>query len=209
MNLSRITDPTVLPVSIEEVDKHLELDLAMYDAGQLARVTDKINRLIAAARDYIEEHCGITMHESTFRLVLDGWPCHGPIYLPRSSPLIALTSITYRDSSEITATWSSSEYVLDTNSRPARILPKSGYNYPSFTLSPLAPITITYRAGIANASPQSEVAATVKHAVLLLVGAMWETPEAEVITDRASVEAAALKYSLDSFLRLLKVEYAF
>jgi uncharacterized phiE125 gp8 family phage protein len=147
--IRQTTPPTVEPLSLQEAKDHLRLDGDMEDTH--------ISALIAAARGWVEGFWGRQLAAATFKLTLDAFPTdNGAITLP-SPPLIAVTSIAYVDTNGTTQTLSTSDYTVDSESEPARIVPAYGEDWPD-TREQVNAVAVTYRAGYA--APFTAVAAT-------------------------------------------------
>jgi uncharacterized phiE125 gp8 family phage protein len=95
------------------------------------------------------------------------------ILVPRP-PLISVSSITYVDGNGTTQTLSAAAYKVDTDSEPGRITPAYGYCWPT-TRAEINAIAITYVAGYAT---RAAVPASIKQAMLLLIGHWYENREA-------------------------------
>ena len=199
-----ITGPTKEPVSTEEVRVHLNID-ELDDLKANDQQEDKLTSFIKAARFYMEATCGRTIHEQTLELVLHRWPAEREIILPRATPLIDITSLAYKDSTEASSTVAASEYIADVDQTPGRLVLGYGKSWPSATLSPASPIKVRYRAGIATSSPVAECGDEIKTPILLLVGGMWENRESEVMTDMKAIEAMAMRYGINKMLTELLV----
>lgn len=170
-----VTAPTTEPVSVAEFKEHANIVGTDNDAVL-------IPIYITAARKHLEWRTGRTIHQTTYDLFLDDWPDEDPyIELPRATPLVSVTTITYKDSAGTVNTWSSSLYVADTDSVPGRIYPAYGETWPSFTPYPASPIKVRYVAGIATASPIVQAASDIKLATMLLVAAAFENREPELV----------------------------
>ena len=193
-----ISGPVKEPVSVSETALQSKVDYSEDDA--LFAIW------IAAARDYVEAHAGITIHEKTLEITLDEWPECDYITLPRATPLISITSITYYDTTGASTVWSSAEYIADTDSRPGRVVLGYGEWWPSGTLLPVNGIRIRYKAGIATTSPVTECSGTIKHACLLLVNAFDRNRAAEIATDRSAGSYIFQRYGADAFIERLRVE---
>lgn len=162
--LKLITAPTTEPVTVTEVETHLRL-AAGSENTYLAT-------LIAAAREYCEMFQNRAYITQTWELTLDGWPCF-PLKIPMP-PLISVTSIKYFDTADVETLWADTNYYVDTDSEPGRI--GLGYNIvlPTTTLRSLNAIKIQYVAGY---SASGDVPQSIKQAILLLVGHMYENRE--------------------------------
>lgn len=160
------TAPTSEPVTTAEAKSHLRVDIADDDT--------LIAALIAAARQAFEEINGRSLFTTTWKLILDAWPAGETIVLPRP-PLQSVTSIVYTDTDGNTTVWGASNYVVETMRTPGRVY--LGYNksWPTATLRPASPITVTYVSGWADVA---DIPQRYKQAILLLVGHWYENREA-------------------------------
>ena len=189
------TAPADEPVTLAEAKSHLRVTTSDEDTP--------IQGFIASARDYFEIRTGRTIHQTTYTASFDAWPA-SKLVLPRATPIISITSITYKDSDGDTSTWDSSKYVFDSYEEPGYVVPATGETWPSFTAHPVNPIVVTYLAGIVTASPLTEAKPSIKQAILSLVGALHENREAETAD---AVGALVLKYGLDAMLVPHIVDY--
>lgn len=141
--------PASEPLTTSEVKTWLKVDTDADDT--------LISGLITAGRKYIERRSGVAMLTQTILETFDDWPEVNANVRHRAfrlsvSPVQSVTQIQYkRDSDGALTTWSSSEYVVDTTSKPARI----GLAY-DYTFDPLYneldAIQITYVAGYTSTS---------------------------------------------------------
>ncbi len=169
MGLVLVTAPGVEPVSLAEAKSHLRVDTTDDDA--------LITALITAAREQVENDTRRALVTQTWDYVLDAFPSGSEIVLPLP-PLQSVTSITYRDKDGNSSTFDASNYVVDTAGMFGRVVLKSGVTWPSVTLYPAGAVTVRFVAGYgdAGAVPQS-----LKQAILLLVGHLYENREAAIM----------------------------
>lgn len=151
MPFKMITAPTIAAEPLQVGD------LSAWLAGPSDEQTADIQRLISAARQEAEQINGRVLAVSTWQLALDGWPDGDTIDLleplatvaPATSPI---TSFTYKTSAGVVTTMAAStNYIVDTDSRPGRISLPYGGSWPSATLWPVSPIKIQFTAGLAPA----------------------------------------------------------
>jgi uncharacterized phiE125 gp8 family phage protein len=158
-------EPAAEPVSLADLKEHLRVDTTAED--------DLITSLGEAAREWVEQVCGMQLVEATLRDDLDGFP--DEIRLGRY-PVQSVSSITYTDTNGDTQTWASSNYQTDLGAKPARIRAAYGVSYPS-TRS-FKSVSITYVAGYASGGSPTDhgfnVPSSIKAAIKLLVG-HWYT----------------------------------
>ncbi len=186
--LKLLAPPTQEPLSLEEAKRHLRVDSS--DENTL------ILGYIAAARDYAERFTGRQFLTATWALGLGTWPCatgwrstQGGLWLPRP-PLQTLTGtyvdlagdpqplgITYVDSDGATQTLATTVYGVDTLTEPGRVYLKSGQSWPNLYDQPYA-VQVTYKAGWLTVPQLYHRHASLRSALLLLVGHLYENREA-------------------------------
>lgn len=201
-SLLRTVDPTLTPLTLEAAKRHVRVDTSDEDP--------LISSLIFAAWEYVELRTGIVCLPSTWQLVLDRWPRlnaveqwpwpgipAGAILLPRF-PVTSVTSIVWKGTDGSTNTVAGTDYSLDAVSRPPRVTPnylKSWANTPS--LIPQGGVVVTFVAGYADAN---RIPATLKQAMLLILGHWFANREA-VLTDNR-VAAIQLPQAAETLLGL-------
>jgi uncharacterized phiE125 gp8 family phage protein len=173
-----------------------------------AEVDALLERYIRAARQYVEWRTGRTLLRTRLKAIFDCWPHDMRLTLPRATPLSEVISATWygADGSEhsfldiVTA---------DAGALPGALILRSGETWPGDPLRASSPIVVVYDAGLeADVSPEPGIFDAARHAILLLVGAMYENREAETVTNLATVEGTAFRYGLEAFLSLMSIEYA-
>jgi hypothetical protein len=92
-------------------------------------------------------------------------------------PLLAITSIVYRDGSGSPVTLDPSAYVVDKDSLPGRIIPAVGTAWPATQAGPAA-VTILFTAGLEDAE---DVPADIQLAIALGVGTLFRIREGKVL----------------------------
>jgi uncharacterized phiE125 gp8 family phage protein len=167
--LTEVTAPTAEPVTVAELRTHSRID-DITEEGPL------LVRLIKAARRWCEAFLSQSMVNTTFDLTLDCFPAW-EIRLPRC-PLQSVTSITYIDANGDSQTVSSSDYIVDTKTKPGRITPAFGDSWPS-TQSRINAVTVRFVAGYGAAA--SAVPDEWKQAILLLAGHWYGNREAGLV----------------------------
>jgi uncharacterized phiE125 gp8 family phage protein len=166
-----ITAPTHEPVTLEEAKAHLRVSGADDDIY--------ISALISVARERAETFTQRAFVSQTQAVYLDAWPC-GDLRI-NVAPVVAVESVEYFDTDNAEQTLDPAEYYVDTKSNPARLRPVTAW--PDIYARPNA-ITVTFTAGY-GASPA--VPLTIKQAMLLMVGDMFENREESIIGTSAAV----------------------
>ena len=159
------------PVSLETARLHLRLDTL----GSPPTHPDDalVTALITVAREAVENFTELTVAVNTFQVKLDFFE-NLTIDLG-TYPVNSITSITYVDTSGATQTISSSDYVLDTFSKPAQIVLAYAKQWPAVRNQPNA-VTVTFEAGYTgDTSPVTNVLPkALTQAMLLTITDLYE-----------------------------------
>ncbi|MFZ5762838.1 MAG: head-tail connector protein [Thermodesulfobacteriota bacterium] len=177
-----ITAPAAEPVSLAEAKLHLRVEHAADDA--------LITALIQAARERAEAITRRALISQTWEVYLDEWPSEGFIRLPMP-PLQSVASVKYTDTDGVEHTFS--DWAADVASLPGRVVLNHGAAWPSVTLRPVNPIAVRFVAGYGDAAA---VPASIKAAMLLMIGHLYENREESV----AGVSIAALPMGAEALL---------
>lgn len=157
------TAPTSEPITLTEAKQHCALDAAITDFDA------QLSSYITAARQRIEDDTQRAFITQTWTAKLDCLPSEC-IELYRC-PVASVSSITYVDTDGATQTWASTNYQVDTNSEPGRIIPAYGVSWPSYR-EQMHAITITFIAGYGAASAVPENA---KQVIRYLIEQYWNS----------------------------------
>lgn len=166
-SLSVATAPAVEPVSLAEAKAHLRVDISDDDSY--------ISALITAARQYAEEYLDRALIAQQLTMRMDSFPYE--FELPRppmaSSGTLTSTSITYtlEAATPTTTTLSTATYRVDRNDTPGRIRTIYGGTWPSHLADPNA-VSVTWWAGYGSSG--SDVPAAIRHAMLMIIGHLYE-----------------------------------
>lgn len=189
MPLTLATAPAAEPVTLTETKAHLRRDDTADDT--------LITALITAARQHIDGRdgwLGRALVTQTWDLTIDGgFPDEIAIPLP---PLQSVTSVTYVDSNGATQTLAADQYRVLTDRTPGVIAPAHDVTWPT-TRDQKGAVTVRFVAGYGLAA---DVPSTVKAALLLHIGTLYENREAA--TDK---EPYAVPFAYDALLAPLKV----
>ena len=164
-------------------------DVELLDLGELKahlRVTHSeedsyITALGGAATAQAERHLARTILPTRLRLTLDGVPASGVIELP-CPPVRNLVQVR----ALVNGIWTTSptaNYRLDADSVPARVVPVMNQQWPDPDAGP-GTLQIDYDAGWPS---PAEVPSTIKQAVRLIVGHLYENRES-VVTGTIATE---------------------
>ena len=159
MTFATITPPATEPVTLSEAKAHLRLDSTVDDT--------LVTSLIVAARQHLEAATGLWLMTQTQRLYLDDWPLSQVIQIDRGPVQSLVSALVYNASGNPVPLFLQG-HVLDGKARPARIwLP----DQPA-TAKAINGIEIDFIAGFGATG--NEVPGTLKRAILLHVGLMYE-----------------------------------
>jgi len=144
--LSQYTAPAAEPISLTEAKLHLGLAVDAAGAALYTVKDEMLTGWITAARQVAETETWKAMVLQIWDLYLDAWPADGEIQL-HHPPLRAVEFVKYRDSDGTVNTFADTEYEVDTDSTPGRIVLGYDKSWPDATLSPKNPIHIRFKAG--------------------------------------------------------------
>lgn len=159
------------PVSLDTARLHLRLDT---EGSPPTHPDDAlVEALITVAREAVENFTEQTLAVNDFQLKLDFFK-----YLEidlGTYPVNSITSISYIDTDGATVTMPSTDYVLDTFSKPSQIVLAFDKTWPAVRNQPNA-VTVTFEAGYTgNTSPVSnELPNSLKQAMLLTITDLYE-----------------------------------
>lgn len=168
-----VTAPTKEPVDLPEMKNHLRVDINDDDSLILA--------LTQAAREWCEDFRRQSFITQTWDLYVDSFPAS--FELPRG-PVQSVTGVYYTPDDEIETEVDSSSYVTDLVSEPARIVLDTGESWPSDTLTPVNGVRVRYVAGYGD---DTAVPETIRSAIKLLVGHLYENREDVVIAQGITI----------------------
>ena len=171
MQTSLHTAPAVDPVTLTEVKNHLRIDLLNFDHD------DYLKNIIAAAVHEIEQITKRRLITQTWQAFYDYWPSNGFLELPFGQ-LQSVTHVKYTDTDADVTTWDSSEYIVDTDSDPGRVVLGYGESWPTDTLYPSNPIEVQFVCGYGLAVSVPDM---IKQAIKLKISDLFENRESTVV----------------------------
>lgn len=204
-----IVDAVEEPISLETARNHLNLDA--YDSPASHPHDPLILTLITAAREAAEKFTGRTIVTKTLELQLDCLPSGSMwsegwkqvIRLP-GAPIQQLVLFRYKDGSgaEVALT----DYQLDTQQDPPRLLPAPNTSWPQTEIGRVNAVRIRYVAGytLPLESPSYEtLPKPIVQAMLLMIGHWYANRE-----DTSMVELKPIPMGSQSLLRPYRIEKA-
>ena len=186
--LERITYPTDLAVSEEEVKRYLLVKKLPTDVA--TDLTEQIREAIDQAEGWSRR----SFMSSRFKLTLDEWPANCVIPLDRY-PLNSVSSVKYRD--QTTGDWTpmtvGTDFNIDKDSKPARLIM---LNTPGLHTDYLSKVEIIFTAGANNSIL---VPLRAKRAVKLLVATSFENRQDEVVKGMTKAEMLCRSIAIRRF----------
>ena len=144
MRLTKVTDPTTLPLALNDLKDHLRIERDELDYD------DDLTLLIRTAGRYIEDDCHVTLITTQYTAKWDDWP--GDRLCVPGWPVSAIDSIQYVDVDGNTQTWSDTLYRTELVQCPATILPEINEDWPVTQADAIDVVTLTFTAGYGAAA---------------------------------------------------------
>ena len=152
-----------------------------------------IDNLIAAATESCQIYTNQYFIDTVVTQYCDSWEEFYSLY---KSPVDSITSVKYYDSDDSLQTLSSSNYILDATSKPARIGISVDGSLPNLS-SRINAVEVKYTVGYGTAS--TDVPEGIRTAIILTVGNWYENRQS-VITGRTATELPlSSQYLLDQY----------
>jgi uncharacterized phiE125 gp8 family phage protein len=165
MRVKLKTEPTIEPVTVNEMKTHLHMD------SDVTAEDTYLSSLIIAARTQVEQHTRRALITQTWYQYLDSFPSDNYIKLPFGE-LSSVTSVKYKTSAGVeTALTVTTQYLVDSDAEPGRIVLPYSVSWPSFTAYSVNPIIIEFICGY---GVHSNVPESLKAAIKLIVGDLYE-----------------------------------
>lgn len=168
-----VTAPAEGPVSVAEAKAHLRVHHSEDDT--------LIAAMIGAAASYLDGHSGILgrcMVTQEWRQDFAGWPDNRTLRLPFPDVEADSVEVTYFDDDDAEQTVDASLFELVEDAIGCAVVLKRGFNFPSLSDDRAAPVRVTFEAGYGDAG---DVPQAVRHALLLIIGDLYENRENTVV----------------------------
>ena len=181
MGLAVVTPPSEEPITLAELKTHLRVDTSADDTY--------ITALGAAARAWCEGFCNRQFVTASYDWRIDKF---GELLVPKPD-LISVTSIKYIDTDGAEQTVAASIYDVDIDQAPGRVRLAYDKSWPDDRRAVTNAVTVRFKAGYGGAS---DVPETLKAAIKLLVGHLYEHREAVTLGHLSR----SLQYGLERLL---------
>lgn len=175
------TAPVNEPWTLSDVKNYLKVDTSADDT--------LITTLISAARQAAESYLNMALITQTITEKLDR--LNSPTLYLSVSPVISVSNFQYADSQNTTQTFASTNYVVDTYSKPARLSLAYGKTWPTL-YGNINDVTITYTAGFGTEA--SGVPTQIRQAMLMMIADSYDNRE-----DYVKKMPTASQYLLDQY----------
>lgn len=171
MKLSLVTAPAVEPLLLAQVKDHVRVSGTDEDAY--------LGQLISTVTSHLDGWAGImgrALISQTWDLFLDWFPWEIAVPLP---PLQSVTTVKYTDNDGVQQTLATSVYtVVSQGNSTGKIVQAFNQTWPTIRMVPNA-VEIQFVAGYGDS--WNDVPLDIRHAMLILIGQMYEYRE-EVVT---------------------------
>lgn len=158
----RSAEPSIEPVSVIDIKEHCRIDND--DEDML------VESYLKAARRWCEDFTRRSFINTTWVAKLDSFP--GWVIEIEKCNLQSVTSVQYVDTAGATQTFSNT--LVDTHSKPARITPAYGYDWPSVR-DQMNAVTVSFVAGYGATA--ATVPDSIKSAIKILCAHLYENRE--------------------------------
>lgn len=167
MDLVIATEPTIEPISAEQLKLHLRMDDESFGLEY-----DLLTDHIKTARGHVEDITHRGLLTQTWDYYLDAFPAGDSFKLPLGK-LASVTHIKYTDSDGDQTTMTvTTEYLVETNGdQCGRIVLPYGVSWPSFTAYTTHPIVVRFVCGWTTAAG---VPAKIRTAVKMIAARLYE-----------------------------------
>jgi len=162
MILTLVTESTSEPITVDEAKTYLRMESTDSTAED-----GLIGSFITVARKYAENYTKTAFVTQTRKLIFDDFSgSTSTIELPRPpvSTVSSNVSITYVEDTTAgnTTTIASTVYTVDADSRPARVFPSYGNEWPSSVRDQRNAVTIQFVSGYTTANVPEDVKTWIK-----------------------------------------------
>jgi uncharacterized phiE125 gp8 family phage protein len=167
------TAATGEPVSTADLKTHMRIDHSNDDTY--------IASLEKVAREHIEQLTSRKLITQTWYAYYHDFPENDEMCLPFGS-LQSVTAVKYTDEDGDVTTWSSDEYIVQTDSTIGKIVLAWGYSWPSDSLYPSLPIEVEFVCGYCDSDADPFlVPQNIIHAIKILVAELYENRENTIV----------------------------
>jgi len=190
-SVRRLAPPAVEPVTLAEAKAHLRVDTNADDTY--------ISSLIKAAREWVEEYLDRSLVYTQWQVKADLFPVEFEVPRPPIATDGTYTAVvlTYESTDGTTKTVAGADYRVDRDATPGVVRNVYNGTWPSDAVYDANAVTVTFWAGYGASG--SSVPATIRHAMLMLIGHWYDGARSGVLVGSISKEVEfGVKALLDS-----------
>lgn len=173
--LELLTEPTIRPITREEVKDHLRIDQTNTSEDAF------IDTLILMATEYYQSRSWRQLITATYIQRFDDFPAFS--FELRKPPLQSITSIKYIDENEVEQTLPTSVFEVDTFSEVGRVQEADGESFPTVNTQ-LNAVKVEYKAGFGDT--RDNVPDLIKSTIKLIVAHFYENRDMVRVTTGVS-----------------------
>lgn len=162
----------LLPVTLGDAKRNLNIDIDNTTDDYL------LCQYITAARQEVERVLDRKLMTQTVTEYFDDWPSGRSLILPYGQ-LQSVTSLSYRDEDGNWQTVSTSDYVVETEDEPGRIVLDDDASWPSETLYESKPIRVVYVCGYGSLA--GSVPMPIRRNIMLMVNEAYESRDPVIV----------------------------
>lgn len=183
-----VTAPAGLPVTLAEAKEHMRVTFSEDDD----LITIYLNSAIALVEQILQRK----LISQTWKMFLDSWPGQIKVLF---GDLQSVTHIKYTDTDETETTFADTNYDVDVNSIPGRILLKEAKTWPTVTLNATNPVEIQFVTGYGDAS--TDIPPDIRGAILLTVAHFYENREPVLVSDIKLMTVEDIPWTANTLLQ--------
>jgi len=181
-SLVEITAPATDTITLAEAKDQIKVEISDDDTI--------VGTLITAVRIFAERDMNLSFVDTIWDMKLDYFPHE--IRFPRS-PLSSVTSIKYNDENGVEQTLATTEFTVDSDSLPGRVVEAEGKQWPT-TQNEINAVTIRFVAGYGGIA---DVPEDIKAMMKLLFAYWYENREAFTLEGQPKELPMALSALMD------------
>jgi len=185
-SFSLVTPPSAEPLTLAEAKTHLRLETSADDAY--------VTRLITAARVHVEGETRRTLIEQTRRMMVPTFPPGAEPLRLRPLPFLLAVKLSYLADDDVETDTEIVSPRYGASKDDPWVIPPIGQDWPTDLAEREDAVRVDFKCGYGPAG--TDVPETLRQAMLLVIGSLYENRETEVIGTISS----ALTFSLDALM---------
>ena len=185
------------PITLDEAVENLRVVDPQNNSPEIYPESDRILKLITAARQTVEEELDMSLVPTTIQVTQSSlYPTI--IALPRG-PVRDIISVTYVDTEGYDTVLATDQYRLSTAGHIAMLRPAYGVTWPTDVRTDDESVRVVYSAGYSTDSPPEAVPQAILQAMHLLIGHWFANREAVVVGTITAEVPLSVRYILSKY----------